>query len=335
MSEPRPGRRPERIVDFHAHWLPPQLAGGRAPADFAEHLRGMWPLLTDIGSQVEAAECDEIDVRLLSTPLEMLAPVDQRVPVDLVQQVNELLATAAAEHGPRISGLASIDVFAGDAGAEQARYAIDELGFPGLFVAARSGELLLDAPQARATLELAAERGVPVLAHPVNPPVLADRYAGVAGAGHALGRASESAISTLALLRSGLLGRLPRLRVVIVQLSSVSLLLAHYLDLPGAGWDGAPPDWKPSDDRARLYVDTAGFEPIAINAALDAVGPAHLLMGTDWPVDVNASASRIAEALRAGGVAEQDLDRVAAGNALALLDGRDPAPLADAEQALR
>jgi predicted TIM-barrel fold metal-dependent hydrolase len=310
---------PRRIVDFHRHWVSPELLDGAASVPTTGLLRDLWPLLTDTGAQLEALERDGIDLGVLSTPLEMLAQGGRPVSADLVRQTNDLLAEVVAEHRPRITALASIDAFAGEQAAEEARRAVDELGLPGLFVATVSGELLLDAPQARPTLQFAAERGVPVFAHPVNPPVLEARFAGVAGAGHALGRATESAISILALLRCGLLHELPGLHVVIAQLSSVSLLLAHYLDAPATAGDGAPGEWKPSDDRARLFVDTAGFEPIAVRAALEAVGVEHLLLGSDWPVDVELRPPAVGAVLNAAGVAAEDLDRVAAGNALELL----------------
>lgn len=311
--------RLQPVVDFHAHWLPPEVATSPTTDVTSGPLRRAWPLLTDLGAEREAAERDGVDLRVLSTALELVTTPGERTDPALVCRVNDALAGAVRDRGPGLEALATVDAFAGDAAAEEARRAIDELGLRGLFVAAVSGERLLDAPEARPLLVFAAERGVPVFAHPVNPPVLAPRFAGVTGAGHALGRASESAASTLALLRSGLLTTLPGLRVVITQLGELALLLAHYLATPEPAPDGTPEGWRPLDDRGRLYVDTAGFEPIAVRAALEAVGAGHLLVGSDWPIVPALAPTGLAEALRGGGVDESDLDRVVGGNALALL----------------
>jgi aminocarboxymuconate-semialdehyde decarboxylase len=235
--------------------------------------------------------------------------------IGLARRSNDLLAAFVAEHPDRFGGLATVDPFAGDAGAEEARRAVDELGFRGIFLASVEGERLLDDPAVVPTLEFAAERKVPVFAHPVNPPVLPPRYAKVA-VGHALGRASESTISLLALLASGTLSRLPDLSIVIAQLSSAALLLAHYVDPSPLPVEG---EWKPSDDRARLFVDVAGFEPVAVRAAIEAVGIDHLLIGTDNPVYGETPIEMISRALLAGGVPEGDLDRVGAENAARLL----------------
>jgi predicted TIM-barrel fold metal-dependent hydrolase len=316
---------PRTVIDFHAHWLPVDLVGRRPPAAAQGLIRELWDELVDPASQVEAVERDGIDLRFLSSPLEMLTLLD--LPDDsisLARRSNDLLADFVAEHPDRFAGLATVDPFSGDAGAEEARRAVDDLSFRGLFLATVEGERLLDDPAVVPTLEFAAERAVPVFAHPVNPPVLPPRYADVA-AGHALGRAAESAISLLALLASGTLSRLPDLHIVIAQLSSAALLLAHYVDPTPAPPEGT---WKPSDDRARLYVDVAGFEPIAVRAALEAVGVDHLLIGTDNPVYGETPIEMISRAVLAGGVDPADLDKVGSENAAGLLGLGEPSSVA-------
>lgn len=313
-----------RVVDFHAHWLPPGV-GNPPIASASGRLRHVWPLLCDLGAEREAAARDGIGLRVLSSALELMTEPGARADPALVRGVNDALADAVRDRGPGLTALATIDAFAGDAAAEEARRALDELGLPGLFVTAVSGDLLLDAPEARPLLELAAERSVPIFAHPVNPPVLAPRFARIADAGHALGRATESAASTLALLGSGVLSALPQLRVVITQLGEAALLLAHYLQAPALPPPGVPEGWRPLDDRGRLYVDTAGFEPIAIRAAVEAVGAEHLIVGSDWPIAPQLAPAGLVDLLRRGGVAEADLERVAADNAVDLLGLELPA----------
>jgi len=306
---------PRNVIDVHAHWLPLELAGPRPPAGAKGLIAEIWDQLVDPAQHVEAVERDGIDLRLLCSPLEMLTLLD--LPDDslaLSRRSNDLLAAFVAEHPGRFGGLATVDPFTGEAGAEEARRAIDELGFRGIFLATVEGERLLDDPAVVPTLEFAAEHGVPIFAHPVNPPVLPPRYANVA-AGHALGRAAESAISILALLASGVLSRLPDLRIYIAQLSSAALLLAHYVD-PVPSQEGA---WKPSDDRARLFVDVAGFEPIAVRAAIEAVGIDHSLIGTDYPVYGPTPTEMIVRSLLDGGVRPEEVEKIASDNAARLL----------------
>ena len=83
--------------------------------------------------------------------------------------MNDDLAALVARHPGRIHGLASVDAYDGDRAAREAERAIRELGLRGLFVDCARGDLLIDAPQARPTLEVAARLGVPVFVHPVAP----------------------------------------------------------------------------------------------------------------------------------------------------------------------
>jgi predicted TIM-barrel fold metal-dependent hydrolase len=190
---------------------------------------------------------------------------------------------------------------------------VRQLGLPGLLVDCAQGELLLDDASARPTLEAAAELGVPVFAHPVNPPVLPARYHRPGGAGVLVARGAESALSTLALLDAGLLGELEGLEVVIAGIGGAALLLAGFLDDPDGESRGAAA-------RARLHIDTMGFDLVAVRAALDALGPERVLVGSDWPIMWrDASRARVDGLLDAAGLDAAGRRLVAGGNALRLL----------------
>jgi predicted TIM-barrel fold metal-dependent hydrolase len=277
-------------------------------------MRDAWPLLVDLDAQLEAVAAAGIDVRVVNAALSSVVPA-ARVPLEsLPSRLNDALAEAVATHGPRLAALATVDAYRGDAGAEEARRAIDELGLPGIVVDAAQGERLLSAPEARPTLELAAERGIAVFAHPVTPPQLSRRYAEVAGVGTLLARGAESALSTLALLASGVLAELPGLRLVIASIGAPALLLSAFLDGP----DDAPA--PPSAVRSQLHVDTMGFDPTVVRYLVDVLGPEHVLVGSDWPIMWrSADRERVAETLDRAGVAGADRAAIAAGNARRLL----------------
>ena len=219
---------PEEVIDFHGHWFPPELVSDDASA-LPPAVGGVWDLLRDIGAQVEQAAEAGIDVKVVNAVWSSIAPV-ATVPLgELAVRVNDAQAEAVREHGPRLAALATVDVFAGDAAADEARRAVEELGLAGIVVDVAAGERLLDAPEARPTLEYAAAAGVAVFAHPVNPPVLPPRYAGQAHAGVLLARGAESSLSTLAILDSALLDDLPDLQLVLAGIGGPALLLSPFL----------------------------------------------------------------------------------------------------------
>ena len=305
--------RPLEVIDFHGHWFPRELVHPRPTSDLPPAVRNSWPLLLDLGAQLEAAEAAGTDIKVICAPLSSLRGPASVPVAELPTRTNEALAAAVAEYGPRVAALATVDAYAGERGAEEARRAIDELGLAGIVVDAASGETLLSDPSARPTLEYAAERGITVFAHPVNPPYLPPRYASQS-AGVWLARGSESALSTLALLESGVFDQLPRLEVVLAGIAGAALLLAGVLD---------PVERAPGErgaGRERLYIDTMGFDPAAIGFAVDVLGPSHVLVGSDWPIMGREPArTQVEESLAAAGLSFDERELIASGNARRLL----------------
>ncbi|MFT4035780.1 MAG: amidohydrolase family protein [Patulibacter sp.] len=305
---------PEEVIDFHGHWFPPELASVQ-PAGLPPAVAGAWPLMRDLDRQLELAGQAGTDIKVVNAVWSSIAPVATVPAAQLAARVNDALALAVADHGPRVVALATVDAFAGDAAAEEARRAVEQLGLAGIVVDAAQGELLLSAPQARPVLEYAAQAGVAVFAHPVNPPVLPPRYADQRHAGVLLARGAESALSTLAILDAGLLDELPALNLVLAGIGGAALLLAPFLPEHAAA------------SRARLHIDTMGFDPAAARFALDALGAERVLVGSDWPIiDRDAGRARVGALLDQLPLDAHGRGLVAAGNARRLL--RLPVPAA-------
>jgi predicted TIM-barrel fold metal-dependent hydrolase len=300
------------VVDVHGHWFPPAVVSRRAPT-LTPALAAAWELLVDVDAQLEHAAAAGTDVRVVSAPLSSIASSGVVPPHELAARTNEALAAEVSRHDGRLVALATVDAFAGDAGAEEARRAVDDLGLPGLVVDAARGERLLADPEARPTLAFAAERGIPVFAHPVNPTIIPDRQRRT-GAGILLARGSESALSTLALLEAGTLAELAGLELIIAGIGASALLLAGFLDGPESG--SAPP----SAGRSRLHVDTMGFDPAVVRFLVDVLGPERVLVGSDWPIMWReASAARVEDTLAEAGLGARDAALVGGGNASRLL----------------
>jgi predicted TIM-barrel fold metal-dependent hydrolase len=301
------------IIDIHGHLFPPTVVDHTPPGGLSPSLAAAWPLLRDADAQLEQAARAGTDVKVVNAPLSTVAGPTGAIAPDLAARLNDALAAEMARHDGRLVAFATVDAFAGDEGAEEARRAVDQLGFPGLLVDAARGDAVLSDPEARPTLAFAAQRGIPVFAHPVNPPRLDPRFARVPG-GVLLARGTESALSTLALLASGTLTELGGLELLIAGIGAAALLLSAFLDGPDA------PQPPPSAARTRLWIDTMGFDPQAIRYAVDTVGADRVVVGSDWPIMWrDASRERVEDALSAAGLDEADAAAVSGGNARRLL----------------
>lgn len=267
------------LIDFHSHYYDaswyPSPQGPSA-------LSRSWPLLTDIQAQLAAMDEAGIDAKVLSAPSATLLRPGEPCPADLMKRINDRFAELVSTYPDRLLALATIDAFGSESGAREVERAIQGLGLGGICIDCARPDRYLDVPSARPVLEAAAALGAAIFVHPVSPLGLTEHLARLGRMGTFVARGTETAASVLALLRSGLFDQLPTLRVVIPMIGAAAFWFAGLADQErgrDGDWQGTPP----SELRKRLYVDTMGFDPMAIHAVVELLGPEHVLLGSDWP----------------------------------------------------
>jgi len=151
-------------------------------------------------------ELDQVDLdrRVLSAPPALVTPDGVLLAMSSMRAMNDHLAEVISAHPDRLVGLATIDAFKGENAAAELERAADELGFRGVVIDSARGDLLLDAPEARPFLTKAAEREIPVFAHPMSPARLSSELRGLGNWGRALARGTASSASLFPLIASGL-----------------------------------------------------------------------------------------------------------------------------------
>src|SRR5690606_35681050 len=157
-------RHPDQPPVVPASWVSPERR-----ADQLRHAEEM----SSIGRILEVADEAQVDVRVLSLPpSSRFEDIDSVAPsAGVVAATNDYLAYAQREHPDRIQGLATIDAFAGDKGAEEVRRAVEELGLPGIVVDSARGDLFFGHESTEPTIAEAARLGVPVFVHPAGIPL--------------------------------------------------------------------------------------------------------------------------------------------------------------------
>lgn len=316
------------IVDFHTHYRPHwwdaaghgrrlSVPGGSGP-DYAR--------LDDIDRLARDTAAGGVTLRALSAPVELLFGPDVPVPTDAVNRVNEHLRQVVDAYPDRFLGLATVDAYAGDDGAEQARYAIETLGLQGLVLDSSRRGLFVGSAQARATLEVAAAHRVPVFVHPVFASDAATLVAAAGRTGTSYGRGFTNGLSFLSALHAGLPELLPELDLVFTTLGSGALLfaadqLAAYRGGVGAG--GSP----------QLYFDTLRFDPPTLRHLVHVLGADRVLVGSDWPIRLDGNHDTIAAALTAAGLTEAQRQLVAGANARRLFKLAPAVPAARSSSA--
>jgi predicted TIM-barrel fold metal-dependent hydrolase len=301
-----------RLIDIHTHFRPPKwrVPAGYRPISFPQELVAT---LSDLDSLATISAAAGINFRALSAPVEQLWGPEGPVSTSDVNGVNELLAEIVRNHPDAFLGLATVDAFAGDDGAEQTRYAISELGLNGIVLDSSRQNRYLSSPEAYPTLELAASLGVPVFVHPVAANE-ADLYTAAAGRnGNSLGRGLQNGLSFLAALHAGLPERLPDLHLIFTSLGNGALYFAADQIATFRATHGQSPN---------LYFDTTRFQPPLLRYYGEVLGVERILVGTDWP-GRDTTHDHTEATLVAAGFTADERDLIRAGNARRLFQLRE------------
>ena len=301
------------VIDFHSHYVPARFevtAGKFAPPNQRARWDTLARKLADEDLLLKDIREGHLAARVVNIPAQLIADADGRVPHDVIVAINDEVAALAARHPGHIHALASVDAYDGERSAREAERAIRELGLRGLFVDCARGELMIDAPQARPTLDVAAALGVPVFVHPVAPQPLTRQMApyGVVGTLFARGTANSAAL--LALIEGDVFAALPGLRIVVTALAFGGLAAAAALSSRRA---------QASDTLHRhVFIDTMWPHAALLRAAIDLVGVEHVLAGSDWPI-VDEGTGPLADAMQGARLSAAEQNAVAVGNCRRLL----------------
>lgn len=306
------------VVDFHNHHIPSRFES-TAARTFPAGQQARWlelnRKLADEDLLLQDVRNGDLDVRVVNTPAALLADADGHLAHAKIVEINDELAELAGRHTGRLRALATIDAYDGDRAAREVERAVKQLKLAGIFVDSARGDLLIDAPQARPALQVAAELGVPVFVHPVNPQSLTEQMSRYGRLGVLFARGTVNSAALIALIESGIFTQLPGLKVVITALAFGGLAAAH-----GFAHHSILSEGTIAALRKHVWIDTMGFDPVQIRASIDILGADRVIAGSDWPiVNEGPIRQRLFAALDTAGVADKDRVLITGANALSLV----------------
>jgi aminocarboxymuconate-semialdehyde decarboxylase len=308
---------PINIIDFHNHHVPARFeltAVRAAPPNQRARWEAISRRISDEDLLLKDVREGEISARVVNIPAALIADAQGRVPHETIMAMNDHLAEMVARHPGQIHGLASVDAYDGDTSAREAERAISELGMRGLFVDCARGDLMIDAPQARPTLEIAAKLRAPVFVHPVAPQPLTRQMAPYGQIGTLFARGTINSASLIALIEGGTFSELPNLRVVVTAhaIGGIAMTagLSKLSQLPSGTIEVM---------RRHVFIDTTLFHPAVIRASVDLLGVGNVLAGSDFPIVGGAIRGPLMDAMQHAGLADSEQKAIAADNCLRLM----------------
>ncbi len=291
-------------IDLHTHMLPPAWPDLRARYGYGgfvqltQHGPGCARMTIDgkLFREVEdncwsperrIAECDRlgIDVQVLSTVPVMFSywakPHDG---LDLARLLNDHLAEVVRRHPTRFVGLATLPLQAPDLAARELERCVRDLGLRGAQIGSHVNDWDLDHPALFPVFETAERLGAAVFVHPWD--MLGKERMGRYWLGWLVGMPAETSLAICSVLFSGLLDRLPRLRLAFAHGGGAFPYAVGRIDHAFH----VRPDLcathtanSPRAQLGRLYFDSLVHDADALRFLLRLVGEHRIALGSDYP----------------------------------------------------
>lgn len=288
------------LVDVHSHAINPQLP------DVAARYPGRWPSLEQVAENRARILLDgrvyrEVDERCWSAERRLrdmdaegvAAQVMSPIPVtlchdepvegaaELAHSQNTFLADLVGRAPDRLAALGAVPLQDPERATAELMHCVDELGFLGVEIGTRAGDMELSDRRLDVFFDAAAERRALVLVHPVDRTL--DPRLSAVGIGFGLGMPSETAVAAAALLTGP------------IRRGGAQLCLAHGGGaLPAvlprldrgevlAGRTAAADHRMPSERARELWCDSLTYDVHSLRLAVQRFGRDHVLFGTDYP----------------------------------------------------
>lgn len=323
------------IVDFHAYFQPRAFLDGlRGRKDYPRiektpqgeaifsgpgAARPLRPGQTDIDLRVKNLAEAGIDCQILR--LQNVSGVDALAPAEglaLAQAANEELVQIAHRFPGRFICYAAVPMTDVKGAVDEIKRAVTKLGHRGVGLSASAGGRTLDHPNFLPLLECAAKLDVPVILLPNHPSMLDPLLAPHGWLTGGYGFQVDISTVALRLVCSGVLDRLPGLKIVLANLGGVLPFVVERLDYYWQRMHAGerPLPVPPREALRRFWYETASAHPAAIRMTAETLGVDRIVFGSDYP---SFEFVRAVEAVRECGLPPADIDSILRGNASRLL----------------
>lgn len=297
-------------MDVHLHLLPPGLrtdaqagrlpgvawcqdAAARVSISFAGRVTGVAPAaIADWPAALSHLTEEGIDGALVMPFVQALPDgLAGRDGVVYARRANDAMAAAVAASAGRLAGLAMLPTRTPADVPSAARDAA-ALGLKGIALATHGDDDALDAERFEPVWQASEREGLPVFLHPpaMSYPRL-ERF----NLGNLLGNPLATSTAAATLIFGGVLDRHPALRVVLAHgggtlPDGVGRLDHGYVAARrGARFDALAP---PSSYLRRFWYDAVVYRPQSLRWLVSTVGPDRVMLGTDYPFDMEMRGAR-------------------------------------------
>ena len=322
------------MIDMHAHYLSPSVlrhaSAGSVPVGLAPDGRSLRlpsgqsrpvpPPLCDLTGRLGWMDERAIERQILAPWMDITG---DDLPPDAATAWCRTMNDSCAEdieNEPRFGALAALPVVDGEAAARELARSVEQLGLSGGAIPTQVGGRDLDVAGLEPLWEAAGSLGALLFIHPFRV-MGGDRFK-AHFLGNVCGNPFETTLAALRLYFDGTFERWPDLRILLAHGGGVLPTLAGraaHASRHAPGFERAID--HPDSILECFYYDTILHDPRALTLLMNAVEPARIAAGTDYPFPMilDRPTDHARQAADQAGLTEDELRRVLCGTAEELL----------------
>lgn len=243
--------------------------------------------MVDQADRVAVLDAMGVDVQVVSpAPFQCYYDMPLAHSVEASRLVNDGMAEYVRRDPERFAALGTVPLADGDAAVDELRRAVRELGLPGVQILTNVVGEELSSPRFEVFWREAEALGALVLIHPngfTDGGRMSDYYLS-----NVLGNPLETALALHHIVFSGMLERMPELKILAAHGGG---LLPSYSGRIDHAW-GARRDARatlqdlPSASLAKVHFDSVVFTTHQLEYLVQQFGAERIVMGTDYPYDM-------------------------------------------------
>lgn len=273
----------------------------------------------DEAKQLAYMKANGIDVKIVSLANPWVDCFSPAKAIRLAKVVNEELARMVSRHEGRLEGLAVLPLQDPEVSRDVLHDSVRDMGLRGAIMGTNVLGRRIDDGRYWPVYEEADRLGVPIFVHPTTPPDSGPF------AGHllvpALAFPSETTLTILRIIYSGLFLKFPSLKILVPHLGGTLPFLigrvekAYNLSKNLGRTLHHPPSYYV---RRNLYADTIAFDEMALRSGIGLFGAEHLVLGTDYPFSLGTTVEETLKLFRSALGDTESVESVTSSNAMKL-----------------
>jgi len=322
------------IIDFHNHFYP------RAYLDELKRAKGYASIETDrqgrlvihyagdynivvgphihLEDRLNAMDRCRLDMQVLTLTTPGVEREEPERGIRLAELTNDEFGRIVEKYPNQFTALATLPLQKPDAAVDELERAVEECGLKGAMLLSNVNGEPLDSKRFIPIYEKAVKLDVPLHIHPTSPinDAAMDDYRLVP----ILGFGVDTALAVLRLVFSGILERLPGLKLVASHLGGVFPYLRGRID---AGFQ-AYPECKvniskpPSHHLRQIWMDSLCYDQNVLMSTYAFSGAEKIVLGSDFPHQI-ADLENAVERIKQMKIGDDEKEKILGGNAARLL----------------